>query len=75
MVTARYLTEKFVEPLRERIKAEARKEGIAEGREEGKAAGIAEGLAQKQREWEVWLRESEDARARGEPFDDPPPSL
>ena len=95
VVTARYLTEKFVEPLREKIKAEGRAEGIAEGiaegraegiaegiaegraegLAEGKAAGIAEGLAQKQQEWEVWLREREDARERGEPFDDPPPSL
>ena len=67
VVTARYLTAKFVEPLREKIKAEARAEGIAEG--------IAEGLAQKQREWEIWLREKEDALERGEDFDDPPPSL
>ena len=67
MVTARYLTEKFLEPLREKIRAE--------GIEEGKAQGIAEGEARKQREWEDWLRDGREARERGEPFDEPPPSL
>ena len=59
MVTARYLTQKFLEPLREKIKAE----------------GKAEGAARKQREWEDWLRDGREARERGEPFDEPPPSL
>ena len=63
MVTARYLTEKFLEPLREKIRAE----GIEEG--------ISEGAARKQREWEDWLRDGREARERGEPFDEPPPSL
>ena len=99
MVTARYLTDKFLDPWREKVRAEteaevraeaeaevraeAEAEGIeigkAEGIEVGKAQGIevgkVEGLAQKQREWEVWLREKEDAAERGEPFDKPPPSL
>lgn len=79
MVTARYLTEKFLEPFREKIKAEGRAEGIAEGKEEGiakgKEEGIALGAARKQREWENWLRDEQEAKERGEPFDDPPPSL
>ena len=63
MVTARYLTEKFLDPWREKRNAEV------------KAEGVAEGLAQKQHEWESWLSEKEDAAERGEPFDKPPPSL
>ena len=59
MVTARYLTEKFLDPWREKRNAEVK----------------AEGLAQKQHEWESWLSEKEDAAERGEPFDKPPPSL
>ncbi len=87
MVTARYLTEKFLEPLREKIRAEGKAEGIAEGEArgeargiaqgiaEGEARGISEGAARKQREWEDWLRDGQEARERGEPFDEPPPSL
>ena len=83
MVTARYLTEKFLEPLREKIRTEGKAEGIEEGIAEGKAQGIAEGeargisegAARKQREWENWLRDGQEARERGEPFDEPPPSL
>ncbi len=75
MVTARYLTAKFVEPLREKIKVEAKAEGKAEGIAVGKAEGIALGAARKQQEWENWLRDGQEARERGEPFEDPPPSL
>ena len=87
MVTARYLTDKFLEPWREKRKAEFKAEIMAdiradlatripvEVRAEIEAQGMARGLAQKQREWEVWLREKEDADERGEPFDEPPPSL
>ena len=79
MVTARYLTDKFLDPWREKIKAEVKAEVEAEvkaeGIEMGKAQGLEAGLAQKQREWEIWLREKEDATERGEPFDDPPPSI
>ena len=67
MVTARYLTEKFLDPWREKRNAEAKAKGMAEG--------VAEGMAQKQREWESWLSEKEDAAERGEPFDKPTPSL
>ena len=91
MVTARYLTEKFLDPWREKRKAEFKSEILAEVkaemtaerkaeieaeiRAEMTAQAMARGLAQKQREWEVWLREKEDAAERGEPFDKPPPSL
>lgn len=91
MVTARYLTDKFLDPWREKVKAEvmaevkaevaaeAKAEAEAEVRTEAEAEGVARGieagLAQKQHEWEVWLRDKEEAAERGEPFDEPPPSL
>ena len=75
MVTARYLTEKFLDPWREKRNAQAKAEGMAVGKAVGMAEGVAEGLAQKQHEWESWLSEEEDAAERGEPFDKPPPSL
>ena len=43
ILPADYLTQKFVEPLRERQRQEGREEGIREGREEGIAAGREEG--------------------------------
>ena len=67
MVTARYLTEKFLEPWREKRMAEIKAQGVAQG--------VEEGMAQKQREWEIWLHDKEEAAERVEPFDEPPPSL
>ena len=54
VVTARFLTEKFLEPQREKLRkrareqglAEGREEGLAEGREEGREEGLAEGREQ-----------------------------
>ena len=43
----------------------ARVEGIAEGRAEGRTAERAK--------WQAWYSRWEDARARNEPFDEPPP--
>lgn len=58
VVTARYLTDKFITPMRERMKAEARAEGVAEAN----------------RKWETWNRNRIEAEKKGTPFDDPPPS-
>ena len=66
MVTARYLTDKFVRPLIEQYKAEGRSEGMSEG--------LAEGEARKQLERETWNRNRMEAERNGLPFDDPPPS-
>ena len=66
MVTARYLTDKFVRPLIEQYRAEGRSEGLVEGRSEGEA--------RKQREWETWNRNRIEAEENGLPFYDPPPS-
>ena len=61
MVTYRYLSDKFLEPQREKIRAKARAEGLAEGR------------AEERRMWEDWFRRREEAEKKGEPFDEPPP--
>ena len=58
MVTARYLSNKFLEPLKEKRRAEGR----VEGREE------------ERRKWTDWNRRRLEAEARGVPFDEPPPS-
>ena len=55
MVTARYLSSKFVTPIVERHKSEGRSE--------------------MHNAWLAWYRKSEEAKAKGIPFDDPPPEL
>ena len=62
VVTARYLTDKFITPMRERMKAEARAEGVTEG------------VAEANRKWETWNRNRIEAEKKGVPFDEPPPS-
>ena len=78
MVTARYLGNKFVQPLIERHKAEGRVEGIAvgraEGREEGMSEGIATGEAAERRRWTEWNSRRVDAERAGLPFNEPPPA-
>lgn len=59
MVTSRYLSSKFVTPIVEKYK----KEGEAKGRSEMHSA------------WLTWYRKSEEAKAKGIPFDEPPPEL
>lgn len=39
-----------------------------------KDAGRAEGRATERAEWEQWLKRRTEAEARGQPFDEPPPS-
>ena len=46
VVTARFLTEKFLEPQREKLRKRAREQGLAEGREEGIEQGREQGLAE-----------------------------
>lgn len=58
MVTAKYLTEKLIVPMRERMKAEAREEGRAEANHE----------------WVDWYRSKAEADDKGLPFDEPPPA-
>ena len=74
MVTAGYLTNKFVKPLIERHKAEGREEGITAGREEGMSEGIATGEAAANRRWTEWNSRRIEAERAGVPFDEPPPA-
>ncbi|MYC29722.1 MAG: hypothetical protein F4X65_06500 [Chloroflexi bacterium] len=57
VVTKRYLDNKLVEPIRNQLREEGRKEGTSEERER----------------WEAWNRRRLEAEARGEPFNEPPP--
>ena len=58
MVTARYLTNKFVKPVIEKHRAEGRDEGRDEER----------------RMWTDWNTRRLEAEKNGEPFDEPPPA-
>lgn len=65
--TSRWIQERFIDPLKERKIEEGRKEGITMGREAA--------LAEANRLQSEWLRRRDDAAARGEPFDEPPPTF
>lgn len=62
MVTAKYLTDKFLEPWRAKRRAEA----FAKAKAEGQAA--------ERRKWVEWNQRRLDAEAEGVPFDEPPPA-
>ena len=78
MVTARYLGNKFVQPLIERHKAEGRVEGREEGMTEGIAVGRVEGReegeADANRRWTEWNSRRVEAERAGVSFDEPPPA-
>ncbi len=57
MVTARYLSDKFLKPLHERLRQEGREEGRKE----------------VQRRWAAWNQRRLEAEQTGQPFDEPPP--
>ena len=61
MVVADYITQRWLNPLKKRLREEA----IAEGH--------AEGQAQTQAAWEAWNERRMTAEAAGELFDEPPP--
>lgn len=75
MVTARYLSSKFVTPIVEGYLAEGRAQGLEEGKAVGLEEGKVEGRSEMHQAWLVWYRKSEDAKAKGIPFDEPPPEL
>ena len=69
MVAARYIEERYLNPLREkRIKRE--QEAMRKIREEGYKQGSAEANAR----WEAWNERRLAAEAKGEPFDEPTPA-
>ena len=65
ILPADYLSQKFVEPLKERQRAE--------GRAEGKAEGHAEGRAELHAEIVDWLRRKEEHEREGKEFNEPMP--
>ena len=81
MIAANYLRQRFLEPLKERQRAEGRAEGIAEGKSMGRAEGIAEGKtagksmgrAEGIAEYKAWLERKEEAQRLGLFFDEPEP--
>ena len=79
MVTYRWLSNKILKPQEERIRAKAQKEVQEEAKAQGHAQGLAqgqkEGREQMQRMWEDWFRRREEAERKGDPFDEPPPTL
>ena len=74
MVTARYLGNKFVQPLIERHKAEGREEGMTAGIAVGEVRGREEGEAAERRRWTEWNTRRVEAERAGVPFDEPPPA-
>ena len=58
MVMADYFTKKWLNPLKERLRAEGR----------------AEGRAERDTEWKAWNERRMAAEKKGDPFDEPPPS-
>ena len=66
LVTAQYLRNKFVKPLINSYKAEGRAEGLSQG--------LVQGVDRERRRWTRWNNRRLEAEARGEPFDEPPPS-
>ncbi len=62
MVLAQYLIRKF------------EKRGEERGIEQGIQQGMEQGRKQANSAWMTWYKNMKDAEARGEPFDEPPPS-
>ena len=54
--------------------AEGKAEGEAKGKAEGIAEGEARGIAERDRVWTAWNERRLAAAAKGQPFDEPPPS-
>lgn len=67
VVTAKFLTDKFLEPWREKRRERMRAEARAEGR--------AEGQDEERRKWADWNCRRMEAEANGDPFDEPPPGF
>ena len=50
-------------------------QGMEKGMEEGMEKGMEKGIAEAYRRWEAWNARRMAAEAKGEPFDEPPPTL
>ena len=81
MVAARYIEERYLNPLKKkRIKREqeamkkVREEGHEAGHEAGHKAGHKAGSTVTNARWEAWNERRLAAEAKGEPFEEPIPS-
>ncbi len=72
MVTAKYLTDNFLEPWREKRREKLRAEGRAE--ERSKWAEERSKWNEERRKWISWNSRRLEAKANGVPFDEPPPA-
>ena len=68
MVVADYITQRWLNPLKERRRREAEQRN-----EQARAEGRAQGQAATQAAWEAWNERRIAAEASGPPFDAPPP--
>ena len=68
-----YLTRKFMTKVT-KIQAESFEEGKAEGLEQGIEQGLEQGIATAYRQWQAWNTRRMEAEAKGEPFNEPPPT-
>ena len=76
LVTYRYLSNKFLKPLHEKMREESeriREEGREKGHEEGRKEGRKEGREEERFLWAAWNQRRLEAEQGGEPFDEPPP--
>ena len=64
-------TDKWIAKRRKEAVEKATAQGLAQGH----AQGRAEGRAETQTLWQEWNRRRLEHDARGEPFDEPPPSF
>ena len=77
LMRLRQLKEQNEEKLKEGLQKgieQGIEQGIERGIEQGIERGIAQGRQEERQRWEAWLRRSEEVRAAGLPFDEPPPS-
>lgn len=61
--------------LSEKLRDRIRNQGRALGREEGLVEGRVEGRLEAASKWQAWFQRYEEARRKGEPFNEPPPDV
>ena len=64
-----YLTRRFMTDV-----AKIRAEGVEEGKAAGIEQGIEQGIATAYHQWQSWNTRRLEAEAKGEPFNEPPPT-
>ena len=73
LMRLRKLKEENAEKLEEGLQ-KGLERGREQGLEQGREQGLKQGRQEERKRWEAWLQRSEEARAAGLPFDEPPPS-